>query len=590
MALAGLMQGLGPRLSAAGVPGALQSAAPLLLSMAQGLQSGQGAFSQAPMGLALMMAQAKERRAEEQAKAASDAFQTAMGGTTVSGANMPIGGAPTGFSGLGKPGQPSVPGTASAARWEQMYGPLEQKFQLPSGYLARTAQIESGGRADAANPNSSARGVFQFTKGTASQYGVDPMDPTSSTVGAARLAADNASHLRRELGREPQPWELYLAHQQGAGGAAALLKNPEARAADVVGADAVRLNGGNADMTAQDFASIWMNKFGGTPAPDPMMDPQVKRLMQLSAMEGMTEPQRAAINTMLQARIATIGAQGQEGISPDVAARLGMEQWQAQQPPSAGDRYQEVGGRLVDLYAPGGPQTVMSAQQDPMSAIGKLRADLDAGRITQEQFDLSVQNMAPPNMTIESDGQGGFRLVQGTGPVGRPLTEGQSKDNFYLTMAEGSLPAIDNLEQSLVGVGGAANQAAGALPMGEFLQSEEYQTARAAAMEFGAAILRKESGAALTASDHEWLTARFIPVPGDKPATVQRKREARARAIAGLRTGMSPDQIKAVENAIGSVPDTAGAPTAIPQSAIDAGIDPDLWQYMSPEDKALWQN
>ena len=32
------------------------------------------------------------------------------------------------------------------------------------------------------------------------------------------------------------------------------------------------------------------------------------------------------------------------------------------------------------------------------------------------------------------------------------------------------------------------------------------------------------------------------------------------------------------------------APGGIPQAAAAAGIDPDLWQYMSPEDQALWQN
>jgi len=30
--------------------------------------------------------------------------------------------------------------------------------------------------------------------------------------------------MQNALGREPQPWELYMAHQQGAGGAANLLR------------------------------------------------------------------------------------------------------------------------------------------------------------------------------------------------------------------------------------------------------------------------------------------------------------------------------------------------------------------------------
>lgn len=254
------------------------------------------------------------------------------------------------------------------------------------------------------------------------------------------------------------------------------------------------------------------------------------------------------------------------------------------------DRYREVGGRLVDLYGEGGPQTVIDQQNDPMSPIGKLAGDLQAGRITQEQFDLAIQGMAPTGMSIESDGSGGIRMVQGPGvtPVGRPLTEGQSKDNLYLTMAEGAMPGIEAFEAAMVGLGGARNAVAGAVPGGRALQSSEYQQGQVAAREFGAAILRKESGAALTAGDMEWLETRFIPTPTDKPDTVVRKREARQRAIAGLKAGMSAEQIEAVTGAITSSPDSARGSGAIPQSAVDAGVDPDLWQFMSPEDQALW--
>lgn len=139
----------------------------------------------------------------------------------------------------------------------------EQKYGLPEGYLARTAQIESGGDPNAKNPNSSASGLFQFIDSTAAQYGIDPMDPAQATEGAARLAADNSRYLRNILGRDPTAGELYLAHQQGAGGAAKLLANPNARAVDVVGADAVRLNGGDVTMSARDFAGQWTGKIDG---------------------------------------------------------------------------------------------------------------------------------------------------------------------------------------------------------------------------------------------------------------------------------------------------------------------------------------
>jgi len=130
--------------------------------------------------------------------------------------------------------------------------------------LLRIAMIESSGNPKAKNPKSSAGGLFQFIDSTAAQYGLaDRYDPAQAADAAARLARDNAAHLRKVLGREPTGAELYLAHQQGAGGAAKLLANPNAPAASIVGADAVALNGGQAGMTAGEFAGLWLKKAGG---------------------------------------------------------------------------------------------------------------------------------------------------------------------------------------------------------------------------------------------------------------------------------------------------------------------------------------
>lgn len=139
------------------------------------------------------------------------------------------------------------------------------KYGLDPNYLKTQAMIESGGNPKAHN-KSGADGLFQFIPSTAKQYGVDSGDWKSSTDGAARLALDNKQYLQKSLGREPTYGELYLAHQQGAGGAVKLLSNPDAKAADLVGKAAVIQNGGSADMTAQEFANLWTSRyenFGG---------------------------------------------------------------------------------------------------------------------------------------------------------------------------------------------------------------------------------------------------------------------------------------------------------------------------------------
>jgi len=140
-------------------------------------------------------------------------------------------------------------------------------------FLTRSAQIESSGGRNVANPNSSARGPFQFTAGTGKAYGLmseaDRLDIGKSTAAAAQFAMDNYNTLKKGLGREPTMGELYLAHQQGAGGALNLLKDPNAKATDVVGVDAVRLNGGAPGMTAGEFANLWTAKFGDSAGATP---------------------------------------------------------------------------------------------------------------------------------------------------------------------------------------------------------------------------------------------------------------------------------------------------------------------------------
>lgn len=136
---------------------------------------------------------------------------------------------------------------------------------VPASALLTTAWLESKGDPNAKNPNSSAGGLFQQIDANARQYGVaNRFDAYQSADGAARFMKDNVGHLRSTLGRDPTDAELYLAHQQGPGGAARLLANPDAPAASIVGADAVRLNGGRSGMTAGEFAGIWLGKAGGS--------------------------------------------------------------------------------------------------------------------------------------------------------------------------------------------------------------------------------------------------------------------------------------------------------------------------------------
>jgi hypothetical protein len=133
-------------------------------------------------------------------------------------------------------------------------------------YFAKLAQVESGGNPFAQNPNSSAKGMFQFVDGTARQYGITAPFGTKEYAqqeieAVKKFTEDNKRALTATLGREPTQGELYLAHQQGAGGAAKILANPDKPVTELVGNDEALLNAATPEMTAGEFAQKWTSKF-----------------------------------------------------------------------------------------------------------------------------------------------------------------------------------------------------------------------------------------------------------------------------------------------------------------------------------------
>lgn len=145
-------------------------------------------------------------------------------------------------------------------RVEDAIARASARYGVPLDSMRAIAQIESGGNPAAQNPNSSAGGLYQFIDSTGKQYGLqDKYNPYENADAAGRLMRDNYNSLSGTLGRAPNAGELYLAHQQGLGGATKLLSNPNAPASQVVGSAAANLNAGQG-MTAGQFANQWMNK------------------------------------------------------------------------------------------------------------------------------------------------------------------------------------------------------------------------------------------------------------------------------------------------------------------------------------------
>lgn len=140
------------------------------------------------------------------------------------------------------------------------------KHGVPADFLKVMAYTESRGDPNATNP-SGAKGVYQFIPQASKQYGITgrEFDMAVNVDAGARMAADNKKIVERITGRAAEPYEIYLAHQQGPGGIEDILKSAAAGAQDVRRSD-VRRNMNNnmgKGKTPAQFIAYWKERFNG---------------------------------------------------------------------------------------------------------------------------------------------------------------------------------------------------------------------------------------------------------------------------------------------------------------------------------------
>jgi hypothetical protein len=147
-------------------------------------------------------------------------------------------------------------------------------------YSDLVVQNESGGDANATNPNSSASGLGQFINSTwvsllrnhrpdladgksdADLIGLKS-DPDLNKQMIDAYASDNSNILSKN-GIQPTPGNTYLAHFAGPGGAVSVLKaDPSASAASILGPQVAKANPFLQNMTAGDLVA-WASRKMGT--------------------------------------------------------------------------------------------------------------------------------------------------------------------------------------------------------------------------------------------------------------------------------------------------------------------------------------
>lgn len=114
-------------------------------------------------------------------------------------------------------------------------------------------------------------------------------------------------------------------------------------------------------------------------------------------------------------------------------------------------------------------------------------------------------------------------------------TEVQAKSEIFANKMEQSNKSItDGVGTSLAG------KVASGLPLGNYVQTPEYQKYKQASSNFITALLRQESGAAISKSEFDRYDKEYMPQPGDGPDVLAQKTEARRIAIEGMKKGAGP--------------------------------------------------
>lgn len=225
-------------------------------------------------------------------------------------------------------------------------------------------------------------------------------------------------------------------------------------------------------------------------------------------------------------------------------------------------------------------------------------AGLVPGTPEYNQFMISG-GKPPEGMAIRTTPEGGIEFIQGAGAA-TPFREQESKDIVFAARAEGGLAALDPVADQLANLGPRLLEY---VPLGQGRQFQDplFQIANNAGLEFLAAILRKDSGAAITAQEIEIYGQVYLPQPGDSPQALAQKKEARSRALRALQAPMRPEATEAVSGAVGGetpapVPATPPAafinnPTVqrLVQENASVGVTAEsIWNAMTAEERAAY--
>ena len=171
----------------------------------------------------------------------------------------------------------------------------------------------------------------------------------------------------------------------------------------------------------------------------------------------------------------------------------------------------------------------MSYEEAYKTVYGVSGAGGSGGYRTMSAKAAKEAGLLDAGMQIRDDaivqiGKTGKIDVLSEGNVAPSLTEGQAKIFDFGTRMLQNSAVINEIEKEGTGF---LNNFLDNVPLGNYMQSPQYQAYRQASQNWLAAALRKESGAAISPAEYEAAAPQYFPQPGDSAEVIKNKRSLR---------------------------------------------------------------
>jgi len=218
-------------------------------------------------------------------------------------------------------------------------------------------------------------------------------------------------------------------------------------------------------------------------------------------------------------------------------------------------------GTAIELRDPANPTIVLSRiPKSQMPTAGQI-VERDDGTFL---VDTRTGQARPVT------GQGGEPLMSG----GKPLTETQGNAvSFGARAIEANRIATDLEKQGVTNTGVIRTVAGGVLGGAPIVGDKLEQSVRStfnvlptylggpnpqqqqndqARRDFVSAVLRKESGAAISASEYANEEKKYFPQLGDSDQVIKQKQNSRIKAIEGLKSQAGPSGVRQINRIVGA--------------------------------------